>query len=320
MNTPPLVAIVILNWQNAPDTIECLASVAGLSYQNYQTIVVDNGSKDNSVRAIRAAFPGVNLIALPENLGYAAGNNVGILQAVNSGADYLFVLNNDTLLTPDILQQLVKVAEANPQVGMVGPKMYCYQPKDAIFAAGSMIQWWQGDIYHRGMFLTDAAWNDPPQPEPVDFITGCGVLVRRSLIETVGVLDTSYFLNYEDVEWCVRAQGQGFAIWYAPEAVMWHKVSATLGESSPANTYYMTRNSLYFFWHHLTTINRWLTISRIIIRTLYTTLTWSVRKQYRNRRYYRLRQANLLALRDFFRGKSGQMEDDVAAVCYNQLE
>jgi GT2 family glycosyltransferase len=213
MNTSPLVTIVILNWQNAPDTIECLASVARLSYQNYQTIIVDNGSKDNSVSAIQTAFPGINLIALPENLGYAAGNNVGILQAINSGTEYIFVLNNDTLLAPNILQQLVTVAEENPEVGMVGPKMYCYPLQDVIFAAGSMIQWRQGDVYHRGMFLTDTTWNDPPVPEPVDFITGCGVLVRRSLIETVGTLDTLFFLNYEDIEWCVRAQRMGFAIW-----------------------------------------------------------------------------------------------------------
>jgi GT2 family glycosyltransferase len=316
MNTSPLVTIVILNWQNAPDTIECLASVARLSYQNYQTIIVDNGSKDNSVSAIQTAFPGINLIALPENLGYAAGNNVGILQAINSGTEYIFVLNNDTLLAPNILQQLVTVAEENPEVGMVGPKMYCYPLQDVIFAAGSMIQWRQGDVYHRGMFLTDTTWNDPPVPEPVDFITGCGVLVRRSLIETVGTLDTLFFLNYEDIEWCVRAQRMGFAIWYAPEAIMWHKVSASLGQSSPANTYYTTRNSFAFFWRH--SPHRWSTLARMIGRTVRTIFSWSIKKQYRTETYRRLRQANLLALRDFFRGKMGQMGADVTAVCYRQ--
>lgn len=318
MSKSPLVAIVVLNWQNAPDTLDCLNSVTKLSYDNYHTIVVDNGSKDDSVKQIQSAFPEVNLIALPDNLGYAAGNNAGIRQGIKQGADYIFVLNNDTLLAPDTLQKLVSVAEKNPQVGMVGPKMYCYQPDDMIFAAGSVIEWRKGDIFHRGMFIADEIWSDNIAPEPVDFITGCGVLVRRELIETAGPLDLSFFLNYEDVEWCVRARRMGYEVWYTPDAILWHKISATLGEASPANTYYMTRNALFFFWLNSTPINRWLTTFRIIARTIYTTLTWTIKKQYQNEKYRRLRQANLLALRDFFRGNFGQMGEDVAGICYPQ--
>jgi GT2 family glycosyltransferase len=319
MSKSPRVAVVILNWQNATDTLDCLASVAKLNYDNYQTIVVDNGSNDDSVVSIQTTFPEITLIALPENVGYAAGNNVGIHHGIDEGAEYVFVLNNDTLLASDMLQKLVVVLEENPQVGMVGPKMYCYQPDDVIFAAGSVIHWQKGNIFHRGMFVADTSWSDISHPEPVDFITGCGVLVRKSLIEIAGALDLSYFLNFEDVEWCVRARRMGFDVWYAPDAVMWHKISATLGESSPANTYYMTRNSLFFFWHNSPFGNRWATVFRIIVRTLHTSVAWSVKKQYHNEKYHRLRQVNLLALRDFFRGKLGKMGEDVAAVCYGRL-
>jgi GT2 family glycosyltransferase len=312
----PIVAIVILNWQNAPDTLDCLKSVMRLSYDNYYTIVVDNGSRDDSVRQIQSAFPEVNLIPLPDNLGYAAGNNAGIQEAMEQGTDYIFVLNNDTLLEPDILKKLVNVAEKNPQVGMVGPKMYCYQPDNVIFAAGSVIEWKKGDIFHRGMFTADQTWLDSNKPEPVDFITGCGVLVRRELIETVGPLDLSFFLNYEDVEWCVRARRMGYEVWYTPDAALWHKVSATLGEASPANTYYMTRNSLFFFWVNSNPINRWFTTFRIIVRTIKTNFTWTVKKQYQNDEYRRLRHANMFALRDFLRGNFGQMGEDVAVICY----
>lgn len=318
MSQSPFVAIVILNWQNASDTLDCLNSVMNLRYDNYCTIVVDNGSGDDSVERIRAAFPQLTLLALPDNLGYAAGNNVGIQQGIEAGADYIFVLNNDTSLAPDMLARLVTVAEENPQVGMAGPKMYCYEPKDVIFAAGSMIEWQKGDIFHRGMFTADMIWEDSAKPEPVDFISGCGVLVRRELIEKAGALDLSFFLNYEDIEWCVRARRMGFDVWYVPEAVMWHKVSATLGEASPANTYYMTRNSLFFFWHNAQPINRWFTTMRIIGRTLYTTMAWSVKKKYQNDKYRRLKQANMMAIRDFFRGKVGRMGEDVAVICYPQ--
>lgn len=316
MSESPFVVIVVLNWQNATDTLDCLASIINLKYDNYCTIVVDNGSHDDSVNRIRSAFPDISLIPLRENLGYAAGNNIGIQQGIEAGADYIFVLNNDTLLAPDMLERLVEVAEENPQVGMVGPKMYCYEPKDVVFAAGSVIEWQKGDIFHRGMLAADNKWLDSSMPEPVDFITGCGVLVRRELIEKAGALDLSFFLNYEDVEWCVRARRIGFEVWYAPDAVMWHKISATLGEASPANTYYMTRNALFFFWLNSTPVQRWLTTLRIISRTLYTALAWSIKKQYQNEKYRRLRQANLLAMRDFLRGKVGQMGEDVAAICY----
>lgn len=312
----PFVVIVILNWQNASDTIACLTSVLDLRYDNYCTIVVDNGSKDDSVNRIRSAYPDITLIPLPENLGYAAGNNVGIQHGIDAGADYVFVLNNDTLLAPDMLKRLVKVAEENPEVGMVGPKMYCYEPKDVVFAAGSVIEWQKGDIFHRGMFTTDRVEPDSSKPEPVDFIAGCGVLVRKELIQKAGALDLSFFLNYEDIEWCVRARRMGFEVWYVPDAVMWHKISAALGEASPANTYYMTRNSLFFFWLNSKPVHRWFTTARIIGRTLYTALVWSVKKNYQNDKYRRLRQANMMAMRDFFQGKIGQMGNDVAAICY----
>lgn len=316
MTHSPLVIIVILNWNNAPDTLACLASVAQLAYDNYRVVVVDNGSQDDSVAQVRAAYPDVTLLTLPENLGYAAGNNAGIRWAMDEAADYVFVLNNDTLLASDMLANLVKVIEAHPDVGMVGPKMYCIDPKDAIFAAGSVIDWWQGYTYHRGMFLHDTYWQDIPSAAPIDFITGCGVLVRRDLIAQAGALDPSYYLNFEDIEWCVRARRHGFAVWYAPEAVMWHKVSATLGLASPANTYYMTRNALLFFGRNAPLAWRWVPLLRIVWRTLRTTLTWTVRKRYHTETYYRRRQANLFALRDFFQGKFGQMGADVAAVCY----
>ncbi|MCB0171159.1 MAG: glycosyltransferase family 2 protein [Anaerolineae bacterium] len=312
----PLVYIVILNWNNAPDTVECLSSLLALDYPNYHTLVVDNGSTDNSVSKIKASQPSVEILETGSNLGYAEGNNVGIRQAIEAGAQYVLVLNNDTLVDPSMVTELVNFAETHPEAGMVGPLMYCEDPRNILFATGSFIQWAQGKTWHRDMFQPAKPHSNLGKPEKVDFITGCGVLVRRELIETAGVLNSEYYLNFEDVEWCVRARRNGFEVWYVPQAILWHKVSASLGQSSPANTYYMTRNALLFFGQNAPINVRWLSILRIIMRTLRAIGAWSILTTYKNEQFRRLRQANLLALRDFLLGRFGQMGADVTAVCY----
>ncbi len=312
----PRVAIVILNWNNAPDTLACLRSVVGLDYPRYHVIVVDNGSTDGSADRICAAFPQVEVLRLEANLGYAEGNNVGIAQALAAGADHVLILNNDTLVHPSMLAGLVAVVEGFPRVGMAGPTMYCANPADVLFAAGSFIRWARGSLRHRGMFEPATRYAQLRRPEPVDFIVGCGVLVRRKVIETVGGYNPAYYLNFEDVEWGVKAWRAGFEVWHVPQAVMWHKVSATLGRASPANTYYMTRNALLFFWRNAPAHLRWLAVSRILLRTLRTVSAWTLKPQYRQEIFLRRRDANLLALRDFFQGRWGEMGPDVLRVCY----
>jgi hypothetical protein len=312
----PLVYIVILNWNNAPDTLACLASILGLDYPNYYSLVVDNGSTDDSINQIRICYPNIEILETGVNLGYAEGNNAGIRHALTTDAEYVLVLNNDTLVAPSMLTELVRVAELKPQIGMVGPKMYCLEPPDTLFAAGSFIEWAKGETKNRGMFQPATAYGNLKSPEPVDFITGCGVLVRRELIESIGNLTSVYYLNFEDAEWGVRAWRHGFEVWYVPQALMWHKISATLGQASPANTYYMTRNALLFFWQNAPAHLRGMAILRIITRTLWIVGAWTLKAQYKTSAFQRQRQANLLALRDFFQSRFGQMGSDVATVCY----
>lgn len=312
----PKVVIVILNWNNAPDTIDCLNTVAQLDYPNYRALVVDNGSIDGSVAKIRTCHSDVEILETGQNLGYAEGNNVGMRHAIQAGADYIFVLNNDTLLAPTMLTELVHFAEARPNAGMVGPTMYCTEPADTLYAAGSFIDWTKGLTWNRGIYQPVAHYLNLKQPEQVDFITGCGVLVRRELIEVAGPLDSIYFLNFEDVEWCVRARRHGFEVWYVPQAIMWHKDSATFGQGSPAHIYYLTRNSLLFFWQNAPQSLRWVSVSRLILGTLRTVGTWSLKPQYRTDTFRRRRKANLLAIRDFFLGRFNEMGPDVATICY----
>jgi GT2 family glycosyltransferase len=308
----PTVAIVILNWNNAPDTADCLDSVAQMDYRPFRTYVVDNGSTDGSPERLRARYPDLNLIRLPENIGYAAGNNAGIQIALTEGAQSVLVLNNDTLVEPSFLGELVRAAQAVPGAGMVGPLVLCEHPRSDVFAAGSFIDWWRGEVRHRGMFRRRSDLDVALENEQVDFIAGCGVLVSREVIETIGMLDPRYFLNFEDVEWCVRAHRAGFRVIFNPAAVMYHKISATLGQSSPANTYYMTRNALGFFWEHAPAGRRLPPVAHILGRTLRTMTAWSLRSAYQSPTFRRRRHANLLAVRDFVRGRRGEMPRDVA--------
>lgn len=304
----PLVYVVILNWNNAADTLECLASLQSADYRPYETIVVDNGSTDGSVKKIKSAFPDIHQIELESNLGYAAGNNAGIQYALDSGADYVLVLNNDTIVETNMIQELVAFAETNENIGMIGPKMYCYQPADTIFATGSFIDWSRGETSNRDMFLPTTDIDNGLKPEQVDFIAGCGVLVSRKLLDEVGFLDPEYYLNYEDVDWGVRAQRKELEVWYHPNAVLWHKVSASMGQASPMNTYYMTRNALLFFWKNSPPGYRWRAILRITLRTLRTIGVWTIRPKYWNESFRNLRTANIMALRDFSRGNFGEMQ------------
>jgi hypothetical protein len=310
----PLVGVVVLNWNNPLDTEACLASVARLDYPNRHIIVVDNGSTDDSVARIRRSHPGVELLETGANLGYGEGNNVGIRRALERGAEFVLLLNNDTEVAPSMLSGLVAVAAADPRIGMAGPLVYCREPPHTLFAAGSFVEWGRGTIRHRGMFEPPEAYADD-LPRPVDFVAGCGVLVSRALIEACGVLEAKYYLNLEDVEWGVRARRHGFEVVYVPSAVMWHAVSGTLGKASPANTYYMTRNTLLFFWENAPRGTRWLATACIVLRTLRTVAAWSLRSRYRAEAFARRRTANLLALRDFVSGRYGAMGPDVSRVC-----
>ena len=312
----PRVSIVILNWNNPDDTLACLHSVQALSYSNAFAVVVDNGSTDDSLDRIRRTFPHVTLIANDQNLGYAGGNNVGIRHALAQDPKYIFVLNNDTVLAPDTLTHLVREAEDEPNVGIVGPKMYFSDPPDMIFAAGSMVLWARGNLNQRGIWQRERETG--PQyaqaAEDVDFIAGCGVLFRRQVFERIGLLDSRFFLNYEDVDICIRARRAGFRVRYTPHAVLYHKVSGSLGQASARNTYYMTRNALLFFWTHLSGWRRWQAVARIVVRNLGHIAVWTIKPAYRHTARSK-RDANLLALRDALLRRFGKAGHDLEAIC-----
>ena len=299
-NTPH-VAIILLNWNGQADTLACLNSLNGLDYSSYSVIVVDNGSTDGSAKAIRAAFPGVTLVESPANLGFVLGNNLGVDMALSQGADYLLLLNNDTVVAPDFLTCLVASAEADPSIGIAGPAIYYFDEPRTFWSAGGAIDWQKGStrMLHIGEEDTGQLGS---QPYRVDFVTGCAFLVKARVLRKVGKLDPRFFAYYEEAELCVRAGRAGYGCNVVPGARVWHKISPQAREASPSVQYYMTRNRLLFLRCASAGLGA---ISRTLIleygRTL---LSWTVRPKWRLKRP--LRKAMLRGISDFFSGRFGQ--------------
>lgn len=307
MQNQSRVTIIILNWNNAADTLECLESVFQLDYPNYHVLIVDNGSTDDSVSRMRAQYPELEILETGANLGYAEGNNVGIRRALESDSDFICILNNDTLVDPAFLTVLVSAMMVDTTIGMVGPKTFFHEPRDMLFSAGCTIDWLRGEVSHRGILQRDGdnTVAEFARTEDVPALAGCGVLVRSAAVQSVGLLDPTYFLNFEDIDWCVRMLSQGFRIRYVPTAILYHKVSASLGQDSPANAYYMTRNALRFFARYGPYKQR--ALASIIVRTLRTVSAWTFKPSYRSEAYQARRRATIRALRDFAMGKVGPM-------------
>ncbi len=277
----PLVISVILNTNRREDTLACLTSLADGRYPNHQIIVLDNASTDGSVEAIREQFPAVQIISLTENLGYAGNNNVGIEAALEQGAAWVFVLNEDTILDPDCIAKLVETGAGDPQIGIVGPMVYHFDEPDVIQSAGGQ--------FDASMQSAHIAQNEPdtgqfPEPHDVDWISGCAIMLRREVIEQVGALDERFFYYWEETEWCLRASRAGWRISHVPQAKLWHKGVQRDYRPSPNVTYYNTRNRLLALSkHHVAWRVRagaWAEIGR-------TLTSWTVKPEWRDMREHR---------------------------------
>jgi GT2 family glycosyltransferase len=309
----PSVYTIILNWNQPQMTMECLDSLTRSVYPNNTIVVVDNGSKDGSPEIIRSHYPNIKLLVMTENLGFCEGNNVGMRYALDQGADYLFLLNNDTVVAPDMLTRLVEACQEDTKAGMAGPTMYYHDEPNKIAAAGGIVDRSRARFWNRMDGVLDPINNDAPT-EDVDFIVSCAVLARRETVLRIGLLDNRYFINGDDIDWGLKAIESGYKVLYVPNAKMWHKISAAMGNGSPATTYYITRNNFLIFGTHL---QGWRRLHAQVLnttRTMRTLLAWSIKPKYRNLK--RHRSANLLALRDAYLGRFGKMGEDVASVCY----
>lgn len=296
----PAVAIVVLNWNGWHDTLPCLESLHAVRYPNVRVIVVDNGSTDESIAMIRGAHPEATLIETGANLGFADGNNIGIQRALDSGADYVLLLNNDTVVAPDFLGHLVDAVEATPDVHVAGPMVYYFDAPERIWSAGGAVDWARGDTAMLGLGETDhGQFGDAPRR--VDFVTGCALLASRQAWERVGLLDGRFFMYFEETEWCVRAARAGMGVVQVPLAKVWHKIPLQAREDSPRVHYYMTRNRLLFLRRSGAGALTWARVGFAYVRTL---ASWSLRPRWRHKRAQR--DIMLRAITDFLRGRFGR--------------
>lgn len=296
----PRTAIVILNWNGLRDTLDCLASLERLDYPDYQVIVVDNGSTDGSIEAIRQRFPSVALLENGQNLGFTGGNNVGLRHALQRGAEYALLLNNDTEVAPDFLRRLVEAVEADAGIGIAGPTIYYHAQPAVIWSAGGAIDWRRGQTCMVGLNTPDEGqWGTAPRS--VDFVTGCALLIKRAVMEQAGLLDERFFAYFEEAEWCVRACRAGFQIVHVPQAKLWHKITPERRAASPLVHYYMTRNRLLFLKVTKAGWRAWLhTLFADYLRTL---ISWRVRPRWRHKQEQR--KMMMLAIGDAWRGRWG---------------
>lgn len=293
----PLVVSVILNTNRKADTLECMRSLAQSTYPNHRAIVLDNASTDGSVEAIEAEFPEVHIIRLQHNLGYAGNNNAGVDAAMQMGANWVLVLNEDTILATDCIQNMVVEAERDHQVGVVGPLVYHHdEPKVIQSAGGRLDETWQS--IHIGQNQVDQGQFSSPQP--VDWITGCSIMVRRSVIEQVGALDERFFYYWEEVDWCRRAAEAGWKILMVPGAHLWHKGVSRNYTPSANVTYYATRNRLLFMHKHKASPAAW---RRVLVEDLRILAAYTYHS--RNIALGPHRKAMLQGLSDYFRGRWG---------------
>lgn len=237
------VFIVVLNWNGIGDAKECVSSLKNNSYANYQIVVVDNGSTDNSAVILKREFPDITIIENGRNYGFAGGNNIGIEYSLKQGAEYILLLNNDTTVENAFLSKLVEAGESDEAVGLLESKICYYDDPKRIWFAGGMIDWLKIKGTHIGLDEMDSGQYD--KISEVDFLTGCCLLVKRSVFEKIGKLSEEYFLYYEDTDFCLRARNSGFKCVYVPSSKIYHKVSRSTKPGSPSYIYYHTRNGLY---------------------------------------------------------------------------
>ena len=239
---PPRVSIIILNWNGISDTLECLESVTALEYPEVQVIVVDNGSTDGSPSCIRQRYPSVTLLETGKNLGFTGGNNLGMRRALEMGTDYLWLLNNDTVVERDTLKKMVDVVQRSPEVWLASPIIFFHDAPDQVQFSGSYIDWKKNRIVK----LEDEE-SFPASGADVS-LWGTALLIKRAAVDSVGYLNDKYFAYHEDEDYCMRVARAGYRSVVVPDARIFHKNSRSTGSNDAPMQVFLRSRNLFFLW------------------------------------------------------------------------
>lgn len=219
-------AIILLNWNNYEDTIDCIRSLKLATDDGDEIIVVDNGSTDTSIKKLQTV-KGLTIIENSENLGFAGGNNVGILYSLEKNFDFIFLLNNDTIVSSSFLWELKQAAVQFPNTSIFCPKIYYHHDPSKIWFGGGRLRSLTGVPLHQNFGEVDSNPEDK-KAKRIDFITGCAMFIRSSCWRQVGLLDERFFIYCEDVDWSMRAKNLNYECLFIPQSKIWHKEGASL--------------------------------------------------------------------------------------------
>lgn len=240
-NPIPAVYLIILNYNSGEWLSRCLTSVFKSDYPNYEVVVVDNASTDGSFEAAKNGFSRAHFIKSHTNLGFSAGNNLGIRLALEKMADYVFLLNPDALVDPETVSILVAAAEENKTAGIFSPLVFQGATQN-IWFAGGIIHWLRMRATH--LFKRKTFH----QPYPTEYISGCAMLIRDKVFQRIGLLSEDFFLYYEDADFSLRATRAGFTLLVVPSASVHHFEKSQL--NAPLKTYWLIFSGLIFFQKH----------------------------------------------------------------------
>ena len=289
------IAIIILNWNRAQDTAECLNSLKQCTYPNFEVLLVDNGSSDGSWQKLQQQFPNIKFILNSDNLGFVLGNNIGIKEAFKSNFDQVLLLNNDTIVQPDLIDKLVELSEKDASVGIVAPKIMFYSEPERIWSIGgrylAILRKPDQAFYH------EIDHGQQLKEKDLQWVSGCCMLIKREVFDKIGYLDPDYWGSLEDVDFCWRAKRVGYNILVVPQSKIYHKFAVTFGgKHSPFYAYFRVRNLFVF----LRKTKQWRPLMiNLVIFPVYSVIT-SVRG-----RHWQSIMATLIATRDFLIGKYG---------------
>lgn len=250
--------VIVLNWNGERVIEPCLRSILSVRGVDLRIIVVDNDSDDSSPEIVRREFPDVELIVNGSNLLFAEGNNVGIRRAMELGARYFLLLNNDTVVDPDFALPMIEAMRRDGAVGIVGPQIRYFDDPERIWYGGGEFHPIVWIPRHRDIRRLSSEVSSRAAGETA-YVTGCALMFRRELVLEIGFLDPSYGMYCEDVDFCQRAKEDGWRCRYEPSATVWHKVSASSGggftpykmEHRLASTYRLFRRFKPLWWRML---------------------------------------------------------------------
>lgn len=253
----PSVFTIVLNYNNYADTVETIESVLSMNYGSNVILLIENSTDKTIIQKIRITYPNLAIIENKKNLGYAGGNNIGIQAAIASGAEYIFLLNNDVRLEKDVLEKCVSAMEKSPGCGACQPVIVASQNKGIVWSAGTQLFFGYPRLFLKGTKLQKNGIITAPFG-----LVGCAILFRRTALQKTGLFDEALFLFHEETDWCIRAKKMGFSLLIISNAIVCHKISTTIGMFSKIYLYYIGRNwllvgkknfSLFFYLYILST-------------------------------------------------------------------